>query len=173
MKKLLILLALSFALSGCTAKVSQTEYDALATEKAVLAERVEILTSENGELSSQVEELTTENSNLKEENQKLAAENAKLKSTPVPTAISESKNLNVDKSVSKSSSTSSFSSSSSASSGSSDSGSTQYAYIGNKNSYKFHRPSCSTLPSEANRIYYATREEAVNAGMVPCKRCNP
>lgn len=46
-------------------------------------------------------------------------------------------------------------------------------YIGNKNSKKFHRPTCSSLPAPRNRIYFKTREEAVNAGYVPCKRCNP
>lgn len=46
-------------------------------------------------------------------------------------------------------------------------------YIGNKNSKKFHLPSCSTLPAENNRAYFKTREEAVNAGYTPCKRCNP
>lgn len=45
MKKMLILLTISFVLSGCTAKVPKTEYDALATEKAVLAEQMETLTS--------------------------------------------------------------------------------------------------------------------------------
>ncbi|MBF7083023.1 hypothetical protein IT084_08540 [Desulfallas sp. Bu1-1] len=46
-------------------------------------------------------------------------------------------------------------------------------YIGNKNSKKFHLPSCSTLPAEYNRVYFKTREEAVSAGYTPCKRCNP
>jgi beta-lactamase superfamily II metal-dependent hydrolase len=46
-------------------------------------------------------------------------------------------------------------------------------YIGNKNSKKFHLPSCSTLPAEHNRVYFKTREEAISAGYIPCKRCNP
>ncbi len=46
-------------------------------------------------------------------------------------------------------------------------------YIGNKNSKKFHLPTCSTLPAEHNRVYFDSRDEAINAGMVPCKRCNP
>lgn len=46
-------------------------------------------------------------------------------------------------------------------------------YIGNKSSKKFHLPSCTTLPAEHNRVYFKTREEAINAGYVPCKRCNP
>jgi len=46
-------------------------------------------------------------------------------------------------------------------------------YIGNRNSKKFHLPSCSTLPAEQNRVYFKTREEAISAGYVPCKRCNP
>lgn len=46
------------------------------------------------------------------------------------------------------------------------------SYIGNANSKKFHRPSCSTLPAEHNRVYFGSRDEAVAAGMAPCKRCN-
>lgn len=46
-------------------------------------------------------------------------------------------------------------------------------YIGNKNTKKFHRPTCSTLPAEQNRVYFQSRNEAVVAGYVPCKRCNP
>lgn len=49
----------------------------------------------------------------------------------------------------------------------------EYQYIGNANTGKFHRMSCSYLPDEQNRIYYYTRDEAINAGMVPCKKCNP
>jgi len=47
------------------------------------------------------------------------------------------------------------------------------AYIGNNNTKKFHRPTCSTLPAEKNRVYFQSRNEAVAAGYVPCKRCNP
>lgn len=46
-------------------------------------------------------------------------------------------------------------------------------YIGNVNSKKFHLPTCSSLPAEHNRVYFDSRDEAVNAGMVPCKRCKP
>lgn len=46
-------------------------------------------------------------------------------------------------------------------------------YIGNKNSHKFHRPSCGSLPNEENRVYFATRDEAINQGYEPCKKCNP
>ncbi len=44
-------------------------------------------------------------------------------------------------------------------------------YIGNKNSKKFHRPDCSSLPAEKNRVELSNREDAVNMGFVPCKRC--
>ena len=47
------------------------------------------------------------------------------------------------------------------------------SYIGNVNSKKFHLPTCSTLPAEHNRVYFDTRDEAMAAGMTPCKRCNP
>ena len=46
-------------------------------------------------------------------------------------------------------------------------------YIGNKNTGKFHYQSCSTLPKEKNRIYFNSREEAVNYGYDPCGRCHP
>lgn len=47
------------------------------------------------------------------------------------------------------------------------------AYIGNNNTKKFHRPTCSTLPAEKNRVYFQSRDEAAAAGYVPCKRCDP
>lgn len=46
-------------------------------------------------------------------------------------------------------------------------------YIGNKNSKKFHEPSCGSLPIEKNRVYFNSRQEAVNANFDPCKNCNP
>lgn len=46
-------------------------------------------------------------------------------------------------------------------------------YIGNKNSHKFHDPSCGSLPLEKNRTYFKNREEAVDAGYDPCKKCKP
>ncbi len=46
-------------------------------------------------------------------------------------------------------------------------------YIGNKNSKKFHRPDCSSLPAEKNRVEFSKREAAINTGFVPCKRCDP
>ncbi len=50
---------------------------------------------------------------------------------------------------------------------------TSGTYIGNINSLKFHRTSCSSLPKESNRVYFDSRSAAVDAGYVPCKRCNP
>lgn len=47
------------------------------------------------------------------------------------------------------------------------------AYIGNKNSLKFHLPDCSGLPAEKNRIYFRDREEAVELGYEPCGLCHP
>lgn len=46
-------------------------------------------------------------------------------------------------------------------------------YIGNRNSKKFHDPSCRTLPAEKNRVYFDTRDEAVQNGYDPCGNCNP
>lgn len=46
-------------------------------------------------------------------------------------------------------------------------------YIGNKNTKKFHRQSCYTLPDEKNRVELKSRDEAIKQGYVPCKKCNP
>lgn len=46
-------------------------------------------------------------------------------------------------------------------------------YIGNKNTHKFHLPSCSGLPDQSNRISFSSRSQAIEAGMTPCSRCNP
>lgn len=46
-------------------------------------------------------------------------------------------------------------------------------YIGNKNSLKFHYPTCQGLPLEKNRVYFDLRATAINNGYVPCKICNP
>jgi len=48
---------------------------------------------------------------------------------------------------------------------------TETAYIGNKNSKKFHRPDCRTLPAEKNRVPLASYEDAVNSGYSPCGNC--
>lgn len=44
-------------------------------------------------------------------------------------------------------------------------------YIGNKNSKKFHAPTCDSLPTEKNRIEFSTYKEAINAGYTPCGGC--
>ena len=46
-------------------------------------------------------------------------------------------------------------------------------YIGNKNSKVFHRSSCSSLPKEKNRIYFDSRQEAIEASFKPCGNCQP
>lgn len=46
-------------------------------------------------------------------------------------------------------------------------------YIGNKNSLKFHRSDCKSLPYEKNRVYFKTRDEAVENGYTPCSKCQP
>lgn len=46
-------------------------------------------------------------------------------------------------------------------------------YIGNRNSRRFHLPTCPGLPEEQNQILFQSREEALEEGYEPCKRCNP
>ena len=43
--------------------------------------------------------------------------------------------------------------------------------IGNKNSLKFHAPTCDSLPGEKNRIEFETYQEAIEAGYTPCSGC--
>lgn len=44
-------------------------------------------------------------------------------------------------------------------------------FIANKNSKKFHLPDCSSLPKEENRVYFASRSSAVEAGYTSCSVC--
>lgn len=46
-------------------------------------------------------------------------------------------------------------------------------YIGNKNTKKFHRPSCGSLPAPKNQVYFDSRDYAISKGYDPCKKCNP
>ena len=48
-------------------------------------------------------------------------------------------------------------------------------YIGNKQSKIFHNPECSSARSisDENKVSFDSREEALNAGFRPCKRCKP
>ena len=49
------------------------------------------------------------------------------------------------------------------------------SYVGNAKTKKFHYADCSMVGkmNPANKVYMNTRDEAINAGYVPCKRCNP
>ena len=46
-------------------------------------------------------------------------------------------------------------------------------YIGNANSLVFHRPTCKTLPDEANRVFFSSRDDALAVGHRPCGNCTP
>ena len=49
-------------------------------------------------------------------------------------------------------------------------------YVLNTNTMKFHYPTCSSVDDmkEKNKqIYTGSRDEVINMGYVPCKRCNP
>ena len=49
------------------------------------------------------------------------------------------------------------------------------SYIGNANSMKFHYSWCSSVSAmnPGNRVEFYSRDDAINAGYQPCKRCNP
>lgn len=78
-------------------------------------------------------------------------------------------NTHVASSHSSSSGTSHYADSSQSSSSASGS------YVGNSNTGKFHLASCNSVNkmSEGNKVFFSTRDEAVNQGYVPCKICNP
>lgn len=44
-------------------------------------------------------------------------------------------------------------------------------YIGNRNSLRFHLPTCSGLPGQENRVYFDSYNEAIAQGYTPCGRC--
>lgn len=49
------------------------------------------------------------------------------------------------------------------------------AYIGNSNTNKFHKPSCSSVKemSEEHKVSLDSRDSAISQGFVPCGRCKP
>ncbi len=52
----------------------------------------------------------------------------------------------------------------------------EVTYVGNANSKKFHLPGCGSVDdmAEHNKVYfYGSREEVIEKGYAPCKRCNP
>ena len=44
-------------------------------------------------------------------------------------------------------------------------------YIGNKNSKKFHLPTCSGLPAENNQVIFDSYDKAIAQGYTPCGNC--
>lgn len=51
----------------------------------------------------------------------------------------------------------------------------EYKYVCNTGTGKFHRITCSSVGNinEWNKLFVETREDAINAGYKPCKKCNP
>lgn len=51
----------------------------------------------------------------------------------------------------------------------------EFPYMCSRNSKVFHKTNCGhgAQIKEENRVYFETREEAVNAGLEPCKHCKP
>lgn len=49
------------------------------------------------------------------------------------------------------------------------------SYVGNNNTRKFHRAGCSSVNKmkDEHKVYFATREDAINGEYVPCKICKP
>ncbi|WP_298523182.1 hypothetical protein [uncultured Methanobrevibacter sp.] len=65
---------------------------------------------------------------------------------------------------------------SSYSSSSYSSGSDSYgSYIGNSNSHKFHSSGCGDVNKmkDSNKVYFSSRDEAINSGYSPCGHCHP
>jgi len=54
-----------------------------------------------------------------------------------------------------------------------ESATTEYSFIGNRNSEIFHTLRCRTLPAERNRVHFETRDQAIDAGHRPCRNCRP
>lgn len=49
------------------------------------------------------------------------------------------------------------------------------SYVGNKNSKIFHYADCSSAAKmkAENRVNFSSRDEAINGGYRPCKKCSP
>lgn len=50
-----------------------------------------------------------------------------------------------------------------------------FAYVGNSHSHKFHIEGCRAEQKirADHRVYFETRDEALNAGYTPCGICRP
>jgi micrococcal nuclease len=48
-------------------------------------------------------------------------------------------------------------------------------YIGNKNTFRFHRPSCRSAKQlkEKNRVVFSTQNDFFDIGFSPCRNCKP
>ena len=51
----------------------------------------------------------------------------------------------------------------------------EMSYVGSSKSNKYHRPSCTSAQriKPANLVSFSSKEEAMQAGYVPCKVCKP
>lgn len=51
----------------------------------------------------------------------------------------------------------------------------QYDYVGSSESDKYHNPNCRWAKNikDYNVVYFATEDEAISSGYVPCGTCNP
>ncbi|MBR0366505.1 MAG: hypothetical protein IJH94_06875 [Clostridia bacterium] len=52
---------------------------------------------------------------------------------------------------------------------------TSVSYIGNANTKKFHKSTCSSVSrmKNSNKVYLSSRDDAISRGYTPCKNCNP
>lgn len=52
---------------------------------------------------------------------------------------------------------------------------TSNSYVGNSNSGKFHAPGCGDVGKmkPSNKVFFSSREEAINSGYTPCGHCHP
>ena len=52
---------------------------------------------------------------------------------------------------------------------------TAVSYIGNRNSHIFHQSTCSGVSNmkDSNKVYFVSRQQAVDSGYDPCSLCNP
>jgi len=132
--------------------------------KALNITDVKIKADSEGKFSYKIEVPQTVDSAKIQISVKVLGKKQKSDSISITRIISEP-----ESSTSESNTTSSESTESS--SDSSGSGS----YVGSVNSNKFHYLYCASakMIHSENTIYFGSRKEALDAGYVPCKRCNP
>lgn len=147
MKRLLLIVIASLCLSGCGRYYSEADYIELTNAIDEVIDKVNDLEVQNEDLNDR---LIAKQDIIDELNAEIDDLNIEIDS------LNEQINNLTYKPYPQSSNTNGIG-----------------PFIGNSDTYVFHRRTCSYLPSKLNSVYYVTRFAALSDGMRPCQHCNP